>query len=777
MLWSAAVAGGGDVLAGLEHVYPDVAQLRDSKSPVVCFVDTQHPDIVRQDLGKPGGHTYDVNRLKAKIELEVAGLPCLVVHYVQLGQSDLERDNVKAMVIGSRRKRVSRELDEKLFSILRRIEIPVLGLCGGHNLIAAAYGGTTGPMRRLEPGEDDPNPRYYPGRLKEWGPTQVELLEGDPLFEGLQSPISVRSYHGWEIKTLPQCFENLATNDCCKIQIIGHKTKPIYGLQFQAQLYSDRYPAGETLLRNFFRLTGIDVAKRTAEALRAFRANVVDGIDQLFDSSAKLRSRSSPFVCFIDTEHPDEIRRTMESASGGRHSDKIKRWRERIELDVAGLPCLVAHYTQVLRRDFDNPSLRAIMISGRAHHILPVMDRELFRLIRGTGVPTIGFCGGHQLIAQAYGARVAAMRRLKPGEEDPAPHRGPGFFKEWGFRPVRIVRSDSLLGGLGDSLLVREMHFAEVKELPAELELLASTDECRVQAMKHRGRLLYGTQFHPEGYDDEHPDGRSLLRNFFRLAGIDVDREIAHARKEFLASILEGLEPHYQDAHKLAHRSSPAIVILDIQRPSLIRKRAARHFRSLAALRTKLTELAGLPCLLIHYTQVTKESFDRAPVRAMVVTTRSSRINEVCERELFRLIRETSVPTLGISGGHQAVAAAYGSKITRMRKLRPGERDPNPKYHPGRLKECGFVQIGITASDPLFAGFQREATVHAYHAYEVSELANVFDVLASTKACRVQAIKHRDKPLYAVQFDPSRYDAEHLDGRRILENFLRMACR
>lgn len=38
--------------------------------------------------------------------------------------------------------------------------------------------------------------------------------------------------------------------------------------------------------------------------------------------------------------------------------------------------------------------------------------------------------------------------------------------------------------------------------------------------IKHRDRLLYGTQFHPEAYDEAHLDGKKLLQNFFRLAGV-----------------------------------------------------------------------------------------------------------------------------------------------------------------------------------------------------------------------------------------------------------------
>jgi GMP synthase (glutamine-hydrolysing) len=59
-----------------------------------------------------------------------------------------------------------------------------------------------------------------------------------------------------------------------------------------------------------------------------------------------------------------------------------------------------------------------------------------------------------------------------------------------------------------------------VKESPPHFRVLASTDECRIQAIKHREKLVYGTQFHPEMYEEEQADGRRLLANFFRLAGI-----------------------------------------------------------------------------------------------------------------------------------------------------------------------------------------------------------------------------------------------------------------
>ncbi|MEM2057675.1 MAG: GMP synthase, partial [Thermoproteota archaeon] len=87
-----------------------------------------------------------------------------------------------------------------------------------------------------------------------------------------------------------------------------------------------------------------------------------------------------------------------------------------------------------------------------------------------------------------------------------------------GFLPVRVVKRDPIFSGLGDIIYVDENHYCEVKMLPPGFDLLASTEECRIQVMKHRERPLYGVQFHPQIFDENHPDGRRILENFFKIA-------------------------------------------------------------------------------------------------------------------------------------------------------------------------------------------------------------------------------------------------------------------
>jgi GMP synthase (glutamine-hydrolysing) len=53
-----------------------------------------------------------------------------------------------------------------------------------------------------------------------------------------------------------------------------------------------------------------------------------------------------------------------------------------------------------------------------------------------------------------------------------------------------------------------------VKELPKGFHRTASNESCPIQAMQHNDRPLFGVQFHPELFDQEHPEGRKIIENF-----------------------------------------------------------------------------------------------------------------------------------------------------------------------------------------------------------------------------------------------------------------------
>jgi len=98
------------------------------------------------------------------------------------------------------------------------------------------------------------------------------------------------------------------------------------------------------------------------------------------------------------------------------------------------------------------------------------------------GVPILGVCWGHQLIARATGGAVDPMGRY-----------------ELGYREVDRIAADPLFSGIDETFLAFETHSDEVTRLPGEATILAENDRS-LQAFRIEN--TWGVQFHPE-YDRE----------------------------------------------------------------------------------------------------------------------------------------------------------------------------------------------------------------------------------------------------------------------------------
>lgn len=157
-----------------------------------------------------------------------------------------------------------------------------------------------------------------------------------------------------------------------------------------------------------------------------------------------------------------------------------------------------------------------VILSGQSHPWEKYEPRDLagvFYLIREARQPILGVCGGHQQIALAFGARVDLIERIAPGEGYE------GAFRERGFCAVELEpeNSQGLFEGLPETLTVWESHCDEVKELPTDFSLTATNQVSEIQAMQHASLPLFGVQFHPELFDEDHSHGRTILKNFLNL--------------------------------------------------------------------------------------------------------------------------------------------------------------------------------------------------------------------------------------------------------------------
>jgi GMP synthase (glutamine-hydrolysing) len=157
-----------------------------------------------------------------------------------------------------------------------------------------------------------------------------------------------------------------------------------------------------------------------------------------------------------------------------------------------------------------------IILSGQSHPWDRYSTESLagiFYVIRSAPKPILGICGGQQQMALAFGAPVDLIERIAPGEGYE------GAFRERGFSNVKLDSqiTDGILSGLPETIMVWESHCDEVKSLPADFVCSASNQVSPIQAMQHTSLPLFGVQFHPELFDEEHPHGRTILKNFLKL--------------------------------------------------------------------------------------------------------------------------------------------------------------------------------------------------------------------------------------------------------------------
>jgi GMP synthase-like glutamine amidotransferase len=227
---------------------------------MLAFVDIEHPSV-HQDPRRAPYHLKDYYQRVINIS-QATGLVCHTVHYRDFSREWLRDHDIRAFFLSGN------TMDwegyapgewDVLWEVLRSGDYPVMGFCGGHQLIGLCFGAECGPLGPLEPGEKDLMPEYKPGMRKEKGHLPFDVVaKDDPLFDGFEasSPVIMES-HYWEVCHLPQNFDLLASTPWCHIQVMKHHTLPIYSTQGHPEAYTEEYPDGKRLIHNFALLTGL----------------------------------------------------------------------------------------------------------------------------------------------------------------------------------------------------------------------------------------------------------------------------------------------------------------------------------------------------------------------------------------------------------------------------------------------------------------------------------------------------------------------------------------
>jgi GMP synthase (glutamine-hydrolysing) len=175
---------------------------------------------------------------------------------------------------------------------------------------------------------------------------------------------------------------------------------------------------------------------------------------------------------------------------GGQYCHLIARRLRDLGVDPA------IHAPDVTPRQLDGCA--GVILSGGPQSVYEPGAPKIRRGVLDLGVPVLGICYGHQLLAQMLGGEVTK----RDGE--------------YGFARLEVEVGDTLFRRTPRAQQVWMSHTDAVTRLPRGATALAATDRCEHAAFADLRRRVFGVQFHPEVVHTEH--GQDILRNFVRAA-------------------------------------------------------------------------------------------------------------------------------------------------------------------------------------------------------------------------------------------------------------------
>jgi GMP synthase (glutamine-hydrolysing) len=140
--------------------------------------------------------------------------------------------NVKGLILSGGPSSVYEPNAPRLDPRILEMNLPILGLCYGHQLVVQLVKG-----------------KVEPATCKEYGVARVEIDKPVGVLEGLSGKEKVWMSHGDTVFSVPTDFEVLAHTESCPVAAFRHKNKPIYGLQWHPEVIHTE--KGMQMLRNF----------------------------------------------------------------------------------------------------------------------------------------------------------------------------------------------------------------------------------------------------------------------------------------------------------------------------------------------------------------------------------------------------------------------------------------------------------------------------------------------------------------------------------------------
>jgi len=150
-------------------------------------------------------------------------------------RSQLEHLNGLVLSGGAPSVGLNPELMGRNAEYLDHLDIPILGICAGHQFMASHFGG-----------------KAARAKIPEFGKAVLTVESPDILFEGLPDTFEVWESHSDEVAALPNGFASLASTPNCSVQAMRSLDRPLFGVQFHPEVEDTQH--GVDIFRNFLRV-------------------------------------------------------------------------------------------------------------------------------------------------------------------------------------------------------------------------------------------------------------------------------------------------------------------------------------------------------------------------------------------------------------------------------------------------------------------------------------------------------------------------------------------
>jgi len=115
---------------------------------------------------------------------------------------------------------------------LRDLNIPILGICLGMQLMGTTFGG-----------------KVAPGTIGGYAEVEVEVLLAIDILKGLPARFTTWASHADQVVALPSQSEVFARSNVCEIEAMRHLNRPLFGVQWHPEVVHTEH--GQELLDNF----------------------------------------------------------------------------------------------------------------------------------------------------------------------------------------------------------------------------------------------------------------------------------------------------------------------------------------------------------------------------------------------------------------------------------------------------------------------------------------------------------------------------------------------